>query len=384
MPVMEKKTARLARPVRYIGTDVPEDRPEEGIALCLSGGGYRAMLFHTGALWRLHETGILKELERISSVSGGSITAAAAALQWEHLQDPKDRDAFRQRVAEPILALAGRTIDIPAVLRSLLPPWSSSRALAASYRRHLLGRKTLQDLPDRPMFVINSTNMQSGALWRFMKHAMRDWKVGEIRNPALDLATAVAASSAFPPVLSPMVLRFPPSVYSPDYGAVDRSAGLRERVILTDAGVYDNLGLETAWKRYRTILASDSGAPFRTMGSVCRNWLAQSWRTLFLIDNQVRTLRKRQLIQSFVEGTRQGTYWGVGSHVADYGLDDHLEFPREKAEELALIPTRFRSLSPSIRAGLVNWGYVICDTALRRHLRPELPRPQRLPMDTCD
>ena len=31
----------------------------EGVALCLSGGGYRAALFHLGALQRLHETGWL-------------------------------------------------------------------------------------------------------------------------------------------------------------------------------------------------------------------------------------------------------------------------------------------------------------------------------------
>ena len=37
-------------PVEFIGTDVPESQPEEGIALCLSGGGYRAMVFHLGAL----------------------------------------------------------------------------------------------------------------------------------------------------------------------------------------------------------------------------------------------------------------------------------------------------------------------------------------------
>jgi len=33
---------------------------EEGIALCLSGGGFRASLFHLGALRRLHEVGILQ------------------------------------------------------------------------------------------------------------------------------------------------------------------------------------------------------------------------------------------------------------------------------------------------------------------------------------
>ena len=48
------------------------------MALCLSGGGYRAMLFHVGALWRLNELGLLPRLDRVSSVSGGSITAGVA------------------------------------------------------------------------------------------------------------------------------------------------------------------------------------------------------------------------------------------------------------------------------------------------------------------
>src|SRR5260221_663578 len=43
--------------------------PKEGIALALSGGGYRAMLFHVGAILRLNEAGLLPRLKRISSVS---------------------------------------------------------------------------------------------------------------------------------------------------------------------------------------------------------------------------------------------------------------------------------------------------------------------------
>ncbi|MBD3278537.1 MAG: patatin-like phospholipase family protein [Candidatus Aegiribacteria sp.] len=300
--------------------------------------------------------------------------------KYYHLQNPNDPKAFRTNVAKPILNLAGRTIDIPAVLRSLLPPWSSSKAIAKSYRRHLLGRATLKDLPEEPSFVINSTNMQSGALWRFMKSAMKDWKIGEIKNPNLELATAVAASSAFPPILSPLVLKFKPEQYSPDYGAVDRREALREKVILTDAGVYDNLGLETAWKKYRTVLASDAGKPFGIKTHVYRNWLAQSWRTLLLIDNQVRSLRKRQLIQSYTQGTRTGTYWGVASHQEDYHLHNPLEFPKDQARKLVNIPTRLKNLRPETRKALINWGYAICDTALRKHFKTDLPKPSKLPL----
>src|SRR6202008_3998240 len=57
----------------------------DGIALCLSGGGYRAMLFHVGALWRLNELGWLRLLDRVSSVSGGSITNGVLGLAWNRL-----------------------------------------------------------------------------------------------------------------------------------------------------------------------------------------------------------------------------------------------------------------------------------------------------------
>src|SRR5689334_18099315 len=46
-----------------------------GTALCLSGGGYRAALFHLGAVRRLNELGVLSQLTTVSGVSGGSIVA---------------------------------------------------------------------------------------------------------------------------------------------------------------------------------------------------------------------------------------------------------------------------------------------------------------------
>src|SRR5919108_244416 len=59
---------------------------ESGIGLALSGGGFRATLFHCGAMWRLNELGHLQTLTRVSSVSGGSITAGVLGLKWAKLQ----------------------------------------------------------------------------------------------------------------------------------------------------------------------------------------------------------------------------------------------------------------------------------------------------------
>ena len=63
-----------------------EENPPNIIALCLSGGGYRAMLFHLGALLRLNEFGYLPKINRFSSVSGGSIMAAWLGLVWNKLK----------------------------------------------------------------------------------------------------------------------------------------------------------------------------------------------------------------------------------------------------------------------------------------------------------
>ena len=58
-------------------------------AIALSGGGFRAMLFHVGFMWRLNELGILQQADMISSVSGGSILAGILASRWSELDfDP--------------------------------------------------------------------------------------------------------------------------------------------------------------------------------------------------------------------------------------------------------------------------------------------------------
>src|ERR1039457_2577222 len=88
---------------------------------------------------------------------------------------------------------------------------------------------------------------------------MADWRVGMIKNPSTDLATAVAASSAFPPFLSPAHLDLQESDFVASSGHDLQMPPFTTEVVLTDGGVYDNLGLETAWKEYTTVLVSDGG-----------------------------------------------------------------------------------------------------------------------------
>src|SRR5258706_2200942 len=108
-------------PVREIA---PREDPKEGVGLCLSGGGYRAMVFHVGVLWRLNEAGYLGKLDRVSSVSGGSITAAVLGLHWNDLGFDAQGIArsFNERVVIAILDLASRTIDAESVIGGILLP----------------------------------------------------------------------------------------------------------------------------------------------------------------------------------------------------------------------------------------------------------------------
>jgi NTE family protein len=378
-PAVPEERQEPAEPVRRIPTDDPGE-PVAGTGLCLSGGGYRAMLFHLGVLWRLNEAGMLARLDRISSVSGGSITAATLGLHWNRLDfaDGVAR-AFGTEVVDPIRALARRGIDVSSVLAGLVSPGTIAEKVAGAYRRDLFGDATLQDLPEAPRFVINATNMGSGALVRFERAQLADWRVGRIDRPEISLATAVACSSAFPPVLSPYRLTMVGADWTTEDGNDLAMPQHRDRLVLSDGGVYDNLGLETVWKRCKTVLVSDAGGQMAPDPDPDVDWPRHTLRVLKVIDNQVRALRKQQVIEGLKRKDRDGVYLGIRSHVADYGLADPLDARPDRTLELAELATRLDRLEDHTQERLINWGYVIADTGLRRHVDPSAERPDAPP-----
>lgn len=336
------------------------------------------MLFHSGVLWRLYEANLLAKTKRISSVSGGSIAAGLLGLRWSRLSfDPSAvRDDFLHCVVTPLRNLASETIDADSVVGGIFLPGTIAERIAKEYRKHLFGDATLQDLPsdaEGPRFVINATNVQSGVLWRFSKAQMGDYRVGLVPNPTTSLATAVSASSAFPPVLSPLQLRIEPGAMLEVEGNDLHEPPYTTRVVLTDGGVYDNLGLETIWKRYDTILVSDAGGQFAPEPEPKEDWARHAYRVLNLVDSQVRSLRKRQVIDAYRAQAgdpdqRKGAYWGIRSNIADYELADALPCDFERTTELANTPTRLKRLPSERQERLINWGYAVCDAAIRKHL----------------
>jgi NTE family protein len=138
-------------------------------------------------------------------------------------------------------------------------------------------------------------------------------------------------------------------------------------------GVYDNLGLETITKRYITLLVSDAGHKIAPDPDPHRDWVRHSLRILDTVDNQVRSLRKRDLIDTYERGDHHGTYWGIRTAFADYHLaDDPLTCSTRNAVPLVEIPTRLEAMARNVQDRLMNWGYAICDAALRAHIDPAL------------
>ena len=336
------------------------------------------MLYHVGALRRLNEFGLLSTVDRFSSVSGGSITAAVLARDWEILSFDQGGVAQGfESVERTLFDLAGKTIDWQSGVVGAFPGTTGARQLARRYRRLLFGSATLQDLPSEPpRFVFNTTNMATGNLFRWSKSYAAEYSVGRIAQPQLGLAEVVAASSAFPPFLSPLRIARPGTVLSHSTGlAVSNPPS---RFWLTDGGVYDNLGVQTA-QSFHTVLASDGGAPLSYANRVGHNWGSQTLRTVGLVYAQVSRLRRHQFVDELVRGERLGALWTIATKITDYTAPGILQCPFSATRLLADLPTRLTKIPAETRKKLINWGYASADAAIRSYVEPSLPSPAGMP-----
>ena len=152
------------------------DRGEKALWLC--GGGYRAALFHLGALTRLNELGLLGQIDTVAAVSGGAIVAALLASRVEWPLEGAYRD-WPERVAEPLRSIARRNARARAILRMPLGSPGAEAALEERYARELLS--SLGGEPERgPRFVFGAAGLTLAGLVQAQAERV-EW----------DLATAV-------------------------------------------------------------------------------------------------------------------------------------------------------------------------------------------------
>jgi predicted acylesterase/phospholipase RssA len=241
------------------------------IGLALSGGGFRATLFHLGVIRRLAAEGKLSEVSRIASVSGGSVAAAHLVANWKKYNS--SRDEF-EAIAAELIALTkvdvrghiGRRLPSLWLWTTLIPgQWQKTptRLLAKYYDRHIFHDAYLNDMvgEGRPELLILSTNLSLPGLACFGQKQLlnipfEESAIDPIETTLNPLAQVVAASSAYPGFFPPIHLSHT------DVGAREGKMGQ----YFTDAGVFDNLGLfglnAGATGPLDHIYASDAGRSF--------------------------------------------------------------------------------------------------------------------------
>jgi predicted acylesterase/phospholipase RssA len=235
------------------------------IGLALSGGGFRATLYHLGVIRFLRDAGLLQSISHITSVSGGSILAAHLVQNWDRYTGTPDQfDAMaNELVAFAQMDIRNRIVRrFPIALPIQALRWAArlgsnhrltrTGLLQAYYERHLYGDTCLFQLPESPALYILSTNLTEGALCAFsrdgiivQKRLPGDlYRFDQLHAGLATLGLAVTASSAFPGF-------FPPLEVS--WHQVGGIEGQFDRQVFTDGGVFDNLGvrmfrnLERTW-----------------------------------------------------------------------------------------------------------------------------------------
>lgn len=375
-------------------------RELKGQGLALSGGGYRASLFHLGVTRRLHELGALQKITRLSSVSGGSILAGFLAHRMlERGATLLAFDDWETEVSAPFRSMVRKDIRTGLFARHMAWNWiwpaPRARGLEKAFRKRI-GARTLVELPKTGdggiEFIFLATNIEKGTPWRFTSR-----KIGtHTTPPGMTIAEAVAASACFPPIFGPIKIK-----------KDGRTIGH-----LTDGGVYDNTGMEPVWNSNKVVLISDAGTPFDF--KVPKWFGSRIMRYVDIGRNQVGALRRRAIIRRLhrryqtvrndegpspcslaeqddcymreqrVTDKPTGAFWRLASRKSSFCENCSDEFDRELKEleqdwygypeelqqsHIGEIRTDMDSFTRAESKILENHGYFMADLAIRRHAR---------------
>lgn len=321
------------------------------VGLALSGGGSRAIAFHLGCLRALHDRGILSKVTVLSGVSGGSVIAALYAYSDEPFEVFANRvEAVLSRgmvwgiaretflsfelpkiVVATVLAGAAAIlawmIQLMGWLLSLAeirPKWLDTfaeRILDAAPRfasfttaleRHLVRRyfgDRRMDAVGRPELsvVINAAELRTETAFRYGSVESGCWRFGRLTETPR-VATAVAASAAFPALLPAL-----------DQYLTFTKSGVetKHRVIITDGGVYDNLGVSCMLpgrsSEFNTnafpvdfIIACDAGQGMPSGARRPTFWMSRMLATVVTTHRRTQTMTQNLLHRMAASGEIQG------------------------------------------------------------------------------
>ena len=313
---------------------------DQGIGLSLSGGGSRAVAFHLGTLRALEDLKLLDEVDVISGVSGGSVMTGLVGYTEDPVDaiDRRTLDFLRRGLVKPalwkllhpvraarllwyvtlvalptlaidvIIGVVGRAASLFPVVRSasnLVSRWSWPFRRGYS-RTHILADAVADivgghacDAPTRQgkSIVFNACELRTGTAFRMSNQQFGSWRYGWAPASELRVADAVTASAAYPPLLPPF-----------DWArSFERNGEATEsRVIVTDGGVFENLGVsvmepgrnaDVSAISYRPdiIIASDAGAGQFAGEAVPLSWPTRMTRVVSAVMRKVQDATKQRL-----------------------------------------------------------------------------------------
>lgn len=360
------------------------------IGLSLSGGGIRAAVFHLGVLRRLAKDKRLENVSVLSTVSGGSLVTAAifahSGMRWPTSEGYLSTvyPQLRQIITTTSL-LAFDAVGWKGLLRHNARLLTDRAGLLALFLKERWGvTGSLADLPDAPIWYVNTTCFETGKNWRFSKREMGDWQFGRHYNPQFDIAQAAAASAAVPYGIGALKLNLPSEGWHKTDAATRAplspckppSASVR----LWDGGAYENLGLEAIFKPGEVLRGCDflicsdaSGAlkpPGRgPLGSLIKGQL-WSPRLFDVASDQIRALRARMVIGEFERDLVKGVYLRIGNTVRDIDIKvghkrqpaDYDAYLSDEEGRLALHhPTDLNRLPESLFDRIARHGFEVAE-----------------------
>lgn len=365
------------------------------LGLALSGGGFRATVFHLGVLDRLAAGDLLKSVRFISTVSGGSLCVglvySASGYQWP------TSNQYRSDVLQHARGLlTGTDLQGSFVRRVIMSPLSlfRSRANDLSFlMRRLWGISAkLKDIPDQPRWLINATCYETARNWRFESRRMGDYIFGYSEKPDLQLTDAMAASAAFPGLIGPLVLETGSRSW---VGYKDGSTTEVEpidpafkKVHLWDGGVYDNLGVEALYNQgggYREgvdflIVSDASGKPKLQEYQL---GFQPAHRLVSIAMDQVRSLRARSVVSHLRQPGSLGRYLQIDNScpyiLRQAGLEAEIKklcsdcLPEDEVKLAAGMETTIRRLTSTEYERLFRHGFEVTDLTLHAYAPTEYP-----------
>ena len=394
-----------------VTTPPPVTAPARSIGLSLSGGGSRAAAFHLGALRALEDLGLLDHIDVISGVSGGSVMTGllgytdapfadvdrnAVAFLRRGLVMPGLKKLLHPARAVPLLwnlvfvALPTLITDVLSSstghLGSLLPGLRTFSGAVARWswpfrrrysRTHVLADAIADvvgqqhcDAPTRQgkSVVFNACELRTGTAFRMSNERFGCWRYGWAPASELRVADAVMASAAYPPLLPSFDWR----------RSFERNGKTQtHRVLVTDGGVFENLGVsvmepgrnsEISAVSYSPdiIIASDAGAGQFTGESVPVSWPKRMTQVVSAVMRKVQDATKQRLHDHAKAGRIDGfVYAALGQIDRRVPLKPANWVTRE---EVVRYPTDFSAMSQANIRRLSGRGEAITRALVTQYL----------------